>query len=229
MPVSPTFGSVGDIISVCIVIKDVCKALHKSRGSSTEYQKLIAELWALDDVLVQAKLLCETNETSEELEALHVAVCRSASLFRTSIEGYHEKLKKFEPSLQEGGSKSAVRDVARKVQWQFSESQETTKFRAEIIAHCSALNVLLTTAGLWVKFAWTPSHRIYLTSARNTMKLDREYIHERLDNSDHQMQSHAREHRLLMTDLHNKVDETNQQIRHTNATTSSIAERLGWL
>lgn len=42
MPI--TFGSVGDVISVCLLIKDLVKTLDDSRGSSAEYQEVIREL-----------------------------------------------------------------------------------------------------------------------------------------------------------------------------------------
>ena len=150
MSLSATFGSFGDIISLCIIIKDLCKALDQSQGSSTEYREIIAELWVLDDVLVQAQIVCEGYERSDELEALYFTLCRSAHQCRHSIKNFHKKVKKFGPSLRESGSGNIVRDAARKIQWQVFQSHELTKFRAEIIAHCSSLNMLLTTTGMWV-------------------------------------------------------------------------------
>ena len=54
MPI--TFGSVGDIISVCLIIKDLIKILDESRHS-TEHQETIQELWALDRVLLKVELV----------------------------------------------------------------------------------------------------------------------------------------------------------------------------
>jgi hypothetical protein len=42
MPI--TFGSVGDIISISLLVKDAMKALDDSRGSGGEYQGVIREL-----------------------------------------------------------------------------------------------------------------------------------------------------------------------------------------
>jgi hypothetical protein len=42
MPI--TFGAVGDIIFVCLLVKDLVEALDKSRGSKAEYQSAIREL-----------------------------------------------------------------------------------------------------------------------------------------------------------------------------------------
>ena len=68
MPV--TFGSVGDIISVCLVIKDLIKVLDDSRGSSSEYQAVIRELWSLDRALLEVELLSRSYERTFELNAL---------------------------------------------------------------------------------------------------------------------------------------------------------------
>lgn len=51
MPI--TFGSVGDIISVSLLVKDILVALDDSRGSSAEYQGIIRELYILDRALLE--------------------------------------------------------------------------------------------------------------------------------------------------------------------------------
>jgi hypothetical protein len=48
-----TFGSVGDIISICLIIKDLAVALDDSGGSSAEYRELRRELWALERALLE--------------------------------------------------------------------------------------------------------------------------------------------------------------------------------
>ena len=39
-----TFGSVGDIISICLIVKDLVAALNDSAGSTVEYREVIREL-----------------------------------------------------------------------------------------------------------------------------------------------------------------------------------------
>ena len=148
MPVSVTFGSVGDIISVCIIIKDLVKALDDSRGSSAEYQEVIRELSALDRVLLEVELLWTTCERTNELNAIRDTAHRNAAQCRQSIEAFLKKIKKYGPSLRDGGSGSFIRDATMKVRWQVAHADELTKFRAEINAHCSAINMLLLTASV---------------------------------------------------------------------------------
>lgn len=148
MPVSATFGSVGDIISLCILIKDLCKALDQNRGSSAEYREIIAELRTLDDVLAQVVLFFERHECSDELRDLYIKVCNAANQCQQCILKFFERIQKYESSLDKNSPKSFIRDAARKVQWQASQSGGLAKFRSEIIEHCSTLNMLLTTTGL---------------------------------------------------------------------------------
>jgi RNA polymerase-interacting CarD/CdnL/TRCF family regulator len=70
MPI--TLGSVGDIISISLIVKDLVKALDDCRGSASEYQALIRELWVLDRVLLEVELLTRMYEQTAELNALCV-------------------------------------------------------------------------------------------------------------------------------------------------------------
>ena len=148
MPVGFTFGSVGDIISLCIIIKDVVKALDESKGASGQYQEIFRELWALDRVLLEVELLWRTCEETVELNALRVTSHRMVDQCRSCIETFLETTRKYRSSLREGGSGNRLRDTARKLQWQVLHSEEVNKFRAEINAHCSAISMLLITASV---------------------------------------------------------------------------------
>ena len=146
MPV--TFGSVGDIISVCLLIKDLVTALDKSCGSSAEYLEVIRELWALDRVLLEVEILTRTLDDAVELNALHGTARRAADQCRQCIEAFLEKIKKYQNSLKSGGSGNAVKDIARKLQWQAVQKDVLARFRAEINAHCSSIGMLLVTANM---------------------------------------------------------------------------------
>ena len=146
MPV--TFGSIGDIISVSILIKSLVKCLDESRGSSAEYQAVIRELGSLDDALLQVALLLPSCERSEELGDLCNSVIRCAEQCCKCVEGFREKTKKYQRALQRGGSRRLIRDTAAKIGWHVSVKPDLTKFRAEITAQTSSLNMLLATAGV---------------------------------------------------------------------------------
>ena len=148
MPVGVTFGSVGDIISLSIIIKDLVKALDDSRGSSAEYREITRELWALDRVLLEVELLWRTCESTIELNALRETARRMTDQCRCSIEGFLAKVQKYGSSLSGRGSEKVIRDFSMKIRWQVAHSDELTKFRAEINAHCSAISMLLVIASV---------------------------------------------------------------------------------
>ncbi|KAM0800303.1 hypothetical protein BDR22DRAFT_258396 [Usnea florida] len=146
MPI--TFGSVGDIISVSLLIKDLVKSLNNSRGSSAEYQAVIRELWSLDHALLEVEVLLRSCQQTVQLNALSATVNQCAEQCRKCITTFYEHMKKFENGLKSGGSGSFFRDAAVKVRWQVSEKEDLAKFRAEINTHCLSINMLLTTAGV---------------------------------------------------------------------------------
>lgn len=57
-----TFGSVGDIISICLLAKEIIGAIDESRGSAKEYQELTDELRSLERALLEAALLLDRHK-----------------------------------------------------------------------------------------------------------------------------------------------------------------------
>ena len=162
MPIS--FGSVGDIISLSLLIKDLVKSLDNSRGSSAEYQAVIRELWSLDHALLEVEALIRSCEQTVQLNALTATVNQCAEQCRKCITSFHDQVKKFGKSLQSGGSGSFLRDTASKIKWQVSEKDDLAKFRAEINAHCFSINMLLTTTGMFVSSSYDLTCGLVLTS-----------------------------------------------------------------
>lgn len=99
MPV--TFGAVGDIISVCLLVKDLVDALDKSRGSKAEYQSLIRELWILDRSLLEIDLLTRTHGdgATPELRALCETARKAVDRCRELVNTFAKRLQKFQKSL----------------------------------------------------------------------------------------------------------------------------------
>ena len=144
MPV--TFGSVGDITAVCLIVKDLVDALDKSQRSAAEYQQIIRELWSLDRALLQVLDLSQKCEDCVELNALRVTVVQAVEQCRLSMSGFLEKINKYKQSLRCDGSGSFLKDSAMKLKWQVLQKGEVEKFRVEVIAQCSSINMLIATA-----------------------------------------------------------------------------------
>ena len=146
MPI--TFGSVGDIISVGLLIKDLVKCLDDSRGSSTEYQSVIRELRSLDHALLEVELMFISRQGSNEVDALQNTALSIAEQCRRCITEFRERVKRYKGSMQFGSSAGLWKDTALKVRWSVSEKEHVDKFRAEIIAHCLSVNILVARAGV---------------------------------------------------------------------------------
>ena len=147
MPI--TFGSVGDIVTVSLLIKDLVNCLDKSRGSSAEYQAVIRELWSLDHALLEVEVLLRFCEKSVELNDLRETADRCTEQCRECIENFRGRItKKYQSSLQGGGTGHLVRDATAKIRWHVSEKDDLAKFRVEIAAYWSSMNMLLATAGM---------------------------------------------------------------------------------
>ena len=71
MPV--TFGSVGDIIAVCVLVKDCVDALSETKGAAASYQAVIRELFILEKALLEFDVLSRTNTSTAEVVALFAA------------------------------------------------------------------------------------------------------------------------------------------------------------
>lgn len=146
MPV--TFGSVGDIITVALLIKDLIKCIDDSRGSSAEYQAVIRELWSLDRALLEVELLLLSSQRSKELDAIQGTALHIAKQCDSCIKTFRDHIKKYQNSLQRQSSGTFVKNAARKVIWHTSEKEPLARFRAEIIAHCLSINMLVASAGV---------------------------------------------------------------------------------
>lgn len=147
MPI--TFGSVGDIITLSILIKDLIKCLDGSCGSSAEYLAVVRELWSLDHALLEVEVLFRSFDQSAPLNALKATANQCAEECRQCITVFSEHMKRYKDNLREGGSGNFFKDARTKVTWHLSEKKKLAKFRAEMNAHCMSINMLLATTGVY--------------------------------------------------------------------------------
>ena len=137
-------------MAACILIKDVITALNDSRGSVAEHNEICRELWSLDRALLEVHQLANNSEETVELHALQQTARRAAAQCKDCMESYLKKIKGFQQSLRDGGSGNVLRDAIGKIKWSMAQKDELSKFRVEINAHASAINMLLITASMYV-------------------------------------------------------------------------------
>jgi hypothetical protein len=149
MPV--TCGSIGDIIAVSLLVKDLVTALNQSRGSQAEYNQLVDELNLLKDVLDRIVHLCNTAGTTVavrtfEVSALHDATLKIAQNCRKCIEAFNVGLQKYDKTLGSSGARSkreGLRSAVAQLRWRFGEKEDLVRFRADIARQTASLNLAL--------------------------------------------------------------------------------------
>jgi hypothetical protein len=148
MPV--TFGSVGDIIAVCILVKDCVDALSETKGAAASYQAVIRELFILEKALLEFDVLSRTNVSTAEVVALFNSASTTVEGCKKSLEAFKLKTKRYEPHLGATTARTTTQkifsDSAMKVLWQISMKDDIARFRAEVIAYSLSINQLLATA-----------------------------------------------------------------------------------
>ena len=146
----PLTLGVGDIIAVSILIKDLVKCLDETYGSPSEYKAVTRELWSLDRALLEVEVLLRDCKQSLELNSLWNTANRCAEQCRKCILDFQKTIERYKRPLQQGGTGNVFRDSTAKVRWRICQKDDLAKFRAEITAHRSSMNILLATAGMWV-------------------------------------------------------------------------------
>lgn len=148
MPV--TFGSVGDIIAVCLLVKDCVEALSDSNGSSAEYKAVVRELYILEKALLEIGVLSQTQATTPELVALFTSADATVDQCRKLLESFKAKIQPYDKQLGAQSTSSAVQKIcngsALKLLWQVRMKDEVTRFRAEVVAHSVSIGQLLAAA-----------------------------------------------------------------------------------
>jgi hypothetical protein len=106
MPI--TSSSVGGIISVSLLVKDLLLALDSSRGSSTDYQKVIRELYVLDAGLLHVEQLSRTHSATPKLYALCVTAKHTVEQCRLCMDSFTKRIRKYGSSRATGGSANII-------------------------------------------------------------------------------------------------------------------------
>lgn len=148
MPI--TFGAVGDIISVCLLVKDLVDALDTARGSKAEYQSLTRELWILDRVLLEIDRFARVygSGATPELDALCQTARKTVDECKELVSDFLKRIKKYQAIFDEGTMPNLFKETGMKVRWRIGERDAVEKFRVEIAARSSSLQMLLATASM---------------------------------------------------------------------------------
>jgi hypothetical protein len=140
-----SFGfSVGDFTGGATLAIQLITALSSSRGSSMEYQSLIADL----ELVHKTCLQIDDLRTSQQLT---LSVLNGLTpLIRSCNENMEKCLVSvdfYRQSLQAGGSGSPIKDSWRKIGWSLFKPKEIKELRDCLQLKISMMNCLLSAGG----------------------------------------------------------------------------------
>lgn len=145
-----TFGSVGDIIAVCLLAKQIVDSLDSARGSAAEYRSLATEIRSLEKTLLEVELLVRKYKDHNAAISVLDEVPDLIRDCRNVLYSLDQDLKKYHKHLKESPCSNLAGRVGMKVRWEVSIKDKVIKYRVQIAAHCNALNMAMITATVWV-------------------------------------------------------------------------------
>jgi hypothetical protein len=144
MSFSPTFGAVGDFISIGTLIARISQALNDSRGSKAEYQTVVQELHALKTGLTHVEELYQRLPRSPELLNLRVTGELSTQRCQDQIEAFLNEINKYEAALSPQTSKNGVTKAVAKIRWMCNRDS-LRQLKEGLMGCCDTMNIHLST------------------------------------------------------------------------------------
>lgn len=145
MSAALTFGSVGDIISVAAIIKDIITTLSDTRGAAAEYQRTIGDLQNLYHVLLKLDMLAKECERRGDSISEGLTARLKAQDCRILAENFFEKVQKYNSSLRKDGSGNMAKDAYWKPHWRMTHRDCVEQFRKDVQLQIQFITMLLWT------------------------------------------------------------------------------------
>lgn len=147
MPI--TFGAVGDINSVALLVKDLTATLDEARGSKAEYRASVQAIKTLDDTINPVnqhviQQMVATSELRSLCETARQAVARCSSLG----DGFLERIRRYHNTFDESHRLNKLKGITICIRWRTGEKEALQRFHAEILGASLSLQTLLATANL---------------------------------------------------------------------------------
>lgn len=141
MPI--TFGSVGDILAVAGLVKDLITTLNDSRGSAAEYRQIVQSLQNLHMLLLNLDDLAKLCNDRGNSVAESFTARLQAEQCRQYVASFSDKIKKYNHSLREGGSRNAFRDAYWKLHYRITHKECVEEFRHEVQLQIGLITALI--------------------------------------------------------------------------------------
>lgn len=128
--------SVGDFIACIELTNTIINCLDQFHGSDARFRGVLRSLKSLEIALTEVnKITVSSND--------EVALRQVSMQCRNTLSTFLNKVKKYQPSLQLGGSGNHLKDSLRKVQWALYTKDDIAHFQVEIRGHVDSILILL--------------------------------------------------------------------------------------
>lgn len=107
-------------------------------------QDLFQSLVILDSTLSEVDQVFRDPRRATFAQRLCATAQESVRQINDALQSFHDKLKKFRPSLGPGGSGNRLKDAARKIQFKMDE-KDINSVKGDIQAYTMTLSLLLDT------------------------------------------------------------------------------------
>lgn len=220
-----TFSSVGDIITVSLLVKDVVLALDDARGSTSEYQAIVRGLHILDISLLRVQQFVQVQHNCAEIEALHETAQKTVESCNISVSKFVGGINKYKRSLAVEGSGNVLKDTARKLQWKLaSKDEEIARFRLEVMGYSESLNMPLATAQPSV-IMFLACMVDMLTSFRRSFQIFGSDAKAQFTNTSRALDQQSSSLRVIQE----RLEENKQLISKGNGLLTKFADRIDWV
>jgi len=144
-----SFGSVGDIISVCLLAKEILLCIDEARGSVTEYRSLSDELRCLEKALLEAALMIENHRQKIGSSFLAESIREEITNSKSCLERFRATMSsKYDGAFRTHSSAGPLVRLSKSLQWRLMEKDAIIKFRDQVSVRFNALSMLIVTANV---------------------------------------------------------------------------------
>ncbi|KAH4905054.1 hypothetical protein HBI80_096760 [Parastagonospora nodorum] len=209
MPV--TFGAVGDIISVCHLVKGLVDALDKARGSKAEYLSAVQELSILEKVLFEIACIIEEHGdgATPELQSLCETAKQAFTRCEALVDAFLQRTRRYQGTLTETAKPEVLHEATMKLRWRLAEKEALKNFRVEVAGISESLQMLLGAANIIL---------------RTETKV-------KLEEADQRYQAANSIQRAQLKDVLDRIENVNESIKTGNVMLYKIADalKMDWL
>jgi Fungal N-terminal domain of STAND proteins len=138
MPVGFGF-SAGDFVAALKLVGTVIDALRDSGEAGTAYRELFRELHSLETALLYVRRL----DGEEIPQAEIISLRQVAAQCQSTIDDFGKKVQKYQPHLGFNHSPTPVKSGWMKIRWAVCKKDDIAKFKARLVGHTEAINILI--------------------------------------------------------------------------------------